>query len=1305
MLDLFGFEEAFGLIGSALGAIIDAQIVAALTPTQKQQGPRLDDLRVTSSTEGAVIPRVFGKMKVGGNIIWATDFREESSTSTQGGKGGGGGGVEVTEYRYFASFAVALCEGPISGIGRIWADGKLFDVPNAVYRVYTGTEDQEPDPHIEAKTGPSPAYRGTAYVVFEDLPLERFGNRLPQLSFEVIRPGVQDDSAENLLQAVNIIPSTGEYVYATEQVTRGSGGNNTAENVNAESGKADFLVSLDALEAAAPNCKSVSLVVSWFGTDLRAGSCQIRPGVEDQGKTVSKAWAVNGVSRGAAYEVSNIGGSPVYGGTPADFAVVQAIKELKERGFKVTFYPFVLMDIPAGNALPNPYSANAATNGQPVYPWRGRITCSPAAGYTGTVDKTAAAATQISAFFGSAAVGDYSVNDGAVSWTGSSSEWGLRRMILHYAHLCEAAGGVDAFLIGSELRGVTRIRSAAGTFPAVTALKTLAADVRSILGAGTKLSYAADWSEYFGHQPGDGSGDIYFHLDALWADANVDFVGIDNYFPMSDWREGGAHLDAAAWPSIHDLDYLRSNIEGGEGFDWYYASDAARNAQTRTTIADSGYGKPWVFRPKDVRNWWLNQHFNRPGGVQSGTATAWVPQSKPIRFTEAGCPAVDKGTNQPNVFYDPKSSESFLPWYSRGTPDDLIQRRYVEALYTYWGDNTKNPASGVYSGRMIDVANLAIWTWDARPFPAFPARADVWGDAENWRLGHWLNGRLGMSGLAALVRELCLRTGIDGSWIDTAQLEGTVSGYLIGSLDSARGSIEPLQRFFGFDAAESEGVIRFVSRGGASVATITPAELLVANDRGGDDISLTRAQETELARALKWRLVNPDEEYGGLTVEARRIAVDTVRITSENFEIACGGSIADRNVRRALYEEWVGRDDAAFSLPPSRLALDPTDVVLVEHDGRHLEFALTRVSDAEGRKVEARRMDPMVYDLPPGPERPIVSTPPAVHGPPLVRMLNLPQLSSSVSDLAAYAAVYAHPWWGKADVYRQLWLEDLGDESSSKGMMLLNYSKAATVIAPANFGTLGASLPAGPLHRFDLGNEIILNASGASLQSISDLGVFTGANALAIETAPNVWEIVQFGVADLVGVGQWRISRLLRGQLGTEDAMGAPAAAGSLVLILNAAVTPVPLALEDISTDSGWSTVSPNGNISNAAYNVAFDHTGRGLRPFSPAQQRGVLNAGGSMTLSWLRRSRSPAADNWALAEVPDEPGVTERYRLQILDGSTVKRTVDLGAGVTSWTYTTAMMTADFGAPVTSVTWRVAQQGQLGLGAWAKATT
>ncbi|MFN3593042.1 MAG: glycoside hydrolase TIM-barrel-like domain-containing protein, partial [Thermaurantiacus sp.] len=171
----------------------------------------------------------------------------------------------------------------------------------------------------------------------------------------------------------------------------------------------------------------------------------------------------------------------------ADFAVVQAIQEMKARGLRVTFYPFLLLDVPPGNTKPNPYSANAATAGQPTFPWRGRITCSPAAGFAGSVDKTAAAATQVSALFGTAAPANFSVSGTNVSWTGPVGEWSLRRMILHYAHLCKAAGGVDAFLIGSEMRELTTIRSSASTYPAVTAFKALAADVKAVLGSGTKV--------------------------------------------------------------------------------------------------------------------------------------------------------------------------------------------------------------------------------------------------------------------------------------------------------------------------------------------------------------------------------------------------------------------------------------------------------------------------------------------------------------------------------------------------------------------------------------------------------------------------------------------------------------------------------------------------------------------------------------------------------------------------------------------------------------------------------------------------
>ena len=556
-------------------------------------------------------------------------------------------------------------------------------------------------------------------------------------------------------------------------------------------------------------------------------------------------WEVNGVSRADAHLVSRDDEDrPVYGGTPADFAVVQAIQEMKTRGLRVTFYPFILMDVPPGNTLPNPYSDNASGVGQDAFPWRGRITCSPAAGYAGTVDKTATAAGQVAAFFGNASPSDFAVSGETVSWTGAPDDWGLRRMVLHYAHLCAAAGGVDAFLIGTEMRGLTTIRSDGSTYPAVQAFRDLAADVRSILGPGTDISYAADWSEYFGHQPGDGTGDVFFHLDPLWADPEIDFVGIDNYMPLSDWRDGFEHADAQeGWPAIYDRAYLQSNIEGGEGFDWYYASAADRSAQVRTPITDGAHGKPWVFRYKDLRSWWSNQHYDRPGGVESGTPTAWVPESKPIRFTELGCPAIDRGTNQPNVFVDPKSSESFAPYFSRGWRDDAIQRAYFEATYLFWGEAANNPVSSVYGDRMVHVPECAAWTWDARPYPFFPQLTDVWSDGPNWRLGHWLTGRLGAVSLAALVRHLCLRAGLPESRIDVSGLWGAVEGYVIGALESPRASIAALGRHFGFDAVETEGVIRFVMRGRAAAASVSPDDLVAA--RQGEVLELIRGQETD----------------------------------------------------------------------------------------------------------------------------------------------------------------------------------------------------------------------------------------------------------------------------------------------------------------------------------------------------------------------------------------------------------------------------------------------------------------------------
>ncbi|MBW8305150.1 MAG: hypothetical protein K0M78_14780, partial [Brevundimonas sp.] len=276
------------IIGSTLGGLLDRSLVAGLE-SPRQKGPRINGLALQGAAEGAPMACVFGRARVTGQVVWAARFLEGRKTSSAGK-----GGPRTAEYDYSLSFAVALCEGPIDGIGRIWADGQPLDPGAVTMRLHRGTDGQTPDPLIEAVEGGAPAYRGTAYVVFEDLPLGPYGNRPPQLSFEVFRrPLGSEPTLEDRLEGVCLIPGAGEFVLATEPIMRREGLTRTRpENMHAGDRRTDLSVSLDQLQVQLPNLKRVSLVIGWFGDDLRAGHCTIRPGVERRDKpTEPSSWS------------------------------------------------------------------------------------------------------------------------------------------------------------------------------------------------------------------------------------------------------------------------------------------------------------------------------------------------------------------------------------------------------------------------------------------------------------------------------------------------------------------------------------------------------------------------------------------------------------------------------------------------------------------------------------------------------------------------------------------------------------------------------------------------------------------------------------------------------------------------------------------------------------------------------------------------------------------------------------------------------------------------------------------------------
>ncbi|MEO7224253.1 MAG: glycoside hydrolase TIM-barrel-like domain-containing protein [Devosia sp.] len=1174
-------------IGRALGALAGSAIDTAIFGEPARPGA---DIGLQGSSEGAPIPRLYGWCRLSGNIIWATDL-EEIEEEGLGAKGG------ASERGIAASFAIGLCEGVVHRLGRIWADGQLLDTAGITLRFHRGTETQHADTAVEAvQADEAPGYRGLCYLVFERLPLAAFGNRIPNISVELCRVVGELEPA---IKSVTVIPGATEFGYdPVARVRIVSPGVTLGENAHLARDVSDWSLSIDELVDLCPNLENVALVVAWFGDDLRCGECTIAPRVEAAERDVlDTEWEVAGISRGAARVVSSHDGGPAYGGTPSDAAVRAAIADLVARDIGVTLYPILLIDIPAGNPM-----------GQPAYPWRGRISCD--AGDDGTGD----AVTQVETFAAA-----------------------HREFILHYAEIAEEEGA-EALMIGSELRGLTQVRGPGNSFPFVEALVELAGDVRAVVGPDMTLTYAADWSEYSGYQPG--AGEKFFHLDAVWASDDIDVIGIDNYMPPADQREG---------PGPYDPAELADSIAGGEGFDWYFASDMDRTAGTRTAITDGAYGEPWVWRVKDIAAWWASAHHDRPGGVRSATATDWVAESKPIWFTELGCGAIHRGANQPNVFLDPKSSESFAPYFSNGAPDALMQRQFLRAQLDYWADSEM-------------VERITLWTWDARPYPAFPSLTDVWADGSNHATGHWLTGRLGGVAGDELLRALGADYGVTFDVVEAAT--PFVHGYVVEAPMTLRQAMEPLLAVSGLMVRDGADGLSIGSPG----AVLEVGEVVAD---GGPLLTRRRLDAGEAIGRVALSYWDRERTYLSGSVTAISDGAGALETASAALVLDIGG--ARLAAERLLGERNAQRETVELTLPPSRLALEVGDAIEVAGE----RFEVVEIRDGLARRVVARAVLPEL-DVAVVGERPsAVGEMPAARSLPVVSAAHLPPAPDDVGHTRLALGAFARPWPGEVSVTD----EGTGAELAALG-------------SRATLGTLTVPLAAGTTFIWDVVNAVELVLLSGHLASRDDAEVLAGANRIAVESDAGEWEIVGFANAELIAPKTYRLTRLLRGQGGTDHAMGT-ASVGNRVMLLDSraelrAVDPAWLG----ATAELLCFAGPTDAVGVAA------EAELGLAPILPLAPVHLLAVadGGDIALSWVRRSRADT-DSWATEDAPLD-WAPEAYRVEIYDGVTLVRTID--RAVPAATYTAAQQIADFGGPATSFTFKVAQVSALyGPGHWA----
>lgn len=1229
-----------GAVGNFIGSYIDSALFAKDTRLPDQIGPRLDNLKVQTSAYGSMVPQVFGYFRVGGNVIWARDIKEtetRETTSSGGGKGGGGGGTTTqttVTYSYSVTLAIAVCEGPVEEIAGVWADSKKLDArtleeSSGRYEVHLGAENQAASSIIESYdgVGATPAYRGIAYVVIEDFPLGDYGNRIPNFTFEVRRPVRPTPSVEDLVKDVVLIPGSGEFVYSTTvtekyAVEEDALGNlvqsDKREKVNMHNfdNTANVNLAVSQLAETFPNLEWVAVVVNWFVTSKNMATGEIVPKVEHSRTEAAIApteWSVAGLTRATAQVVEEFpDGTPTYGGTPSDHTVIQLCTALKNAGYNVLFYPMPLVD------------TVDETAGEDDKPWRGRLVPTSASECNTWFTKTN----------------------------------GYNAFIRHYSQLSGLSSVIDAFVIGSELVGITTYDSGSNTYPGVTNLKTLAGLVAGDMPS-VPRTYAADWSEY--HSIGG-----YYHLDPLWTDSNIDFVGIDNYMPIT--------------PDLPQnqitQEVIKQYWEDGEGWEYFYTDSVNRTGKTDYSPNDGTSPYAW----KNIEQWWNSTHVN-PGPFLSG----WTPKMKPIWFTEFGFPSVDACANQPNVFVDPSSSESFYPRGSKKRVDFVAQRDAINATLEFW------QAKNAETGNSDLVPRMFLWSWDARPYPFFPDLLDVWADGGNWRSGHWVSGKFGISGLGAIIADLLGQVGFVASDYDVSALNDPVEGYILTERQTVRDHLELLRSLYFFDVVESDGVLKFIKRGNTSNVTIAQDDIVP--EISGDiavPVTITRKQELELPRQVDLTFVNRPSGYLATAQTAQRQTVQAVDKIGINAPIVMSDTEGRRRAEQGLYTSWVGRTMYDFQLPPEYAYIDGGDVITLTLNNVPHVMRVTSVQYGRNgvQKIKALAEDISTYDfyIEPGQATPNPTAGKIISNTRL-QLMDLPRFPSDSAELGALriAITGEGEGWQGSVIYRS----DDGGESGGN-----TFNVIASGDSEAIQGNVLTLIGTGPRNYWDDVTTIDVVVLAGELQSATELAVLNGANVCLCGD-----EIIQFQTATLLATNKYRLSKLLRGRLGTEHEM-ATHSVGERFVFLDSAIIKSDVANSAFGLPRYYKPVTVGAALADTTEQT-FTYTGKKFKPYSPVHIAGSRDGSNNLTVTWIRRTRIDG--EWRDGVNVPLGEETESYEIDIMNGASVVRT--LTSTSETVTYTAADQVTDFGSTQSSVDVKIYQMSAVvGRGTAGEAT-